>query len=138
VEGWIVSKISSLIYKNGFGVMIYMERLLIGCNYEGNFKNDKKDGFGRFNWYYQLKINKGQTEIFMMVIGLKTKFTGKENLFGLMEDVMMDYGIILKCTEKAFLLGKIKINMKAITNMMWSMDRENLYGLMAHQSQVNL
>ena len=118
MEGWIVSKISSLIYKNGFGVMIYMERLLIGCNYEGNFKNDKKDGFGRFNWYYRLKINKGRTEIFMMVIGLTTKFTGKENLFGLMEDIMMDYGIILKCTEKAFLLGKIKINMKAITNMM--------------------
>ena len=82
------------------------------------FYSVKKLSICQFNKFNRLKINKGRTEIFMMVIGLTTKFTGKENLFGLMEDIMMDYGIILKCTEKAFLLGKIKINMKAITNMM--------------------
>lgn len=52
MEGWIISKISDYIKKNGFGVMKYMETLLKGCEYHGNFKNGKKDGYGVFKWYF--------------------------------------------------------------------------------------
>jgi len=64
--------------------MKYMETLLKGSEYHGNFVNGKKNGYGVFKWYFKIKINLGLMVILMMEIGLMTKFTVKENLFGQM------------------------------------------------------
>ena len=54
-----------------------------------------------------------------------------ESIYGLMEDLIQDNGLMVKCMEKEFIFGRMAENMSVNIVMIKNMDMGNIFGLMA-------
>jgi len=77
-----------------------------------------------------LEISNGLMDLFTLVNSSTIILKEWENIVGLMEGVIMENGVIIKCTEKEFSSGQMAENMKVTTLKIKNKDLEYSFGLM--------